>query len=111
MVRHDADEFSAEVNATAQTFTASFIAARGAGGCPAPDPIFIVGLPRSGSTLIEQILSCHSQVEGTMELPDMMVIASRLQSRMDDGEFPDFAAMVASLTPADRLRLGEDYIQ
>tara|TARA_R110000787_G_scaffold52534_6_gene123643 strand:- start:4968 stop:7004 length:2037 start_codon:yes stop_codon:yes gene_type:complete len=110
MVRHDADEFSAEVNATAQTFTASFIAARGVGGCPAPDPIFIVGLPRSGSTLIEQILSCHSQVEGTMELPDMMVIASRLQSRVDDGEFPDFAAMVAALTPADRLRLGEEYI-
>ncbi|OHC94071.1 MAG: hypothetical protein A2095_07900 [Sphingomonadales bacterium GWF1_63_6] len=110
MVRHDADEFSAEVHATAQTFTASFIAARGVGGCPAPDPIFIVGLPRSGSTLIEQILSCHSQVEGTMELPDMMVIASRLQSRVDDGEFPDFAAMVAALTPADRLRLGEEYI-
>ncbi|MDE0947232.1 MAG: sulfotransferase, partial [Sphingobium sp.] len=42
--------------------------------------------------------------------PDMMVIASRLQSRVDDGEFPDFAAMVAALTPADRLRLGEEYI-
>ncbi len=111
MVRHDADEFSAEAAATANAFTAPFIAERGEGGCPAPDPIFIVGLPRSGSTLVEQILASHIQVEGTMELPEMMIIASRLQSRVDEGEFPDFRAMVASLSPADRLRLGEEYIE
>lgn len=110
MIRHDANEFSAEVAATAATFTAPFIAAMGDGGCPAPDPIFIVGLPRSGSTLVEQILASHSRVEGTMELPEMMVIASRLQSRVDDGEFADFAAMAASLSPADRKRLGEEYV-
>lgn len=111
MVRHDADEFSVEVAATAKTFTGSFIAAMGDGGCPAPDPIFIVGLPRSGSTLVEQILASHSQIEGTMELPEMMMIASRLQSRVDQGAFPDFQTMVTSLTPADRLRLGEEYIE
>ncbi|MFT3968197.1 MAG: tetratricopeptide repeat protein, partial [Sphingobium sp.] len=111
MVRHDADDFSAEVEATAATFTSAFIAGRGEGGCPAPDPIFIVGLPRSGSTLIEQILSSHSQVEGTMELPEMMMIASRLQSRVDEGEFTDFRAMVSSLTQDDRLRLGGEYIE
>ena len=44
----------------------AFIAAQGTGGCPAPDPIFIVGLPRAGSTLVEQILSSHSLVEGTL---------------------------------------------
>ncbi|WP_311268338.1 sulfotransferase [Sphingobium sp. WCS2017Hpa-17] len=110
MIRHDANEFSAEVAATAATFNAPFIAAMGDGGCPAPDPIFIVGLPRSGSTLVEQILASHSRVEGTMELPEMMVIASRLQSRVDDGEFADFAAMAASLSPADRQRLGEEYV-
>jgi tetratricopeptide (TPR) repeat protein len=111
MVRHDADDFSAEAAATAHCFTAAFIAERGEGGCPAPDPIFIVGLPRSGSTLVEQILSSHSRVEGTMELPEMMMIASRLQSRVDEGEFTDFRTMIASLTPADRLRLGEEYIE
>lgn len=111
MVRHDAEAFSAEVATTARVFTSPFIAGRGEGGCPAPDPIFIVGLPRSGSTLVEQILASHSQVEGTMELPDMMMIASRLQARVDAGEFADFGAMVASLTPADRLRLGEEYIE
>lgn len=111
MVLHDPDAFAAEVAATAQTFTCAFIAELGPGGCRADDPIFIVGLPRAGSTLVEQILASHSQVEGTMELPDMMVMASRLQSRVDQGEFPDFRAMVASLTPADRLRLGEEYVE
>ncbi|MBA4092158.1 MAG: hypothetical protein C0494_16430, partial [Sphingobium sp.] len=110
MIRHDAAEFSAEVAAARDAFTSAFFAAQGTGGCTASDPIFIVGLPRAGSTLVEQILSSHSMVEGTMELPEMMMIASRLQSRVDDGEFPDFAAMIASLTPADRLRLGEEYI-
>lgn len=111
MVRHDADVFAGEVAATAETFSAPFIAKMGEGGCPAPDPIFIVGLPRSGSTLVEQILASHSQVEGTMELPEMMMIAGRLHSRVDDGEFADFGQMIASLAPADRLRLGEEYIE
>ena len=111
LIRHDADDFSAEVEATAQAFTSVFLAGTGEGGCPAPDPIFIVGLPRSGSTLVEQILASHSAIEGTMELSEMMVIASRLQSRVDEGEFADFAAMIRSLTPADRTRLGEEYIE
>jgi len=111
MVQYDADEFAAEVQATAKTFTADLIADMGEGGCPAKDPIFIVGLPRSGSTLVEQILASHSAIEGTMELSEMMVIASRLQSRVDEGEFADFAAMIRSLTPADRTRLGEEYIE
>jgi len=111
MVQYDAEEFSAEVTAAASTFTAPFIAGRGAGGCPAPDPIFVVGLPRSGSTLVEQILASHSQVEGTMELPEMMIIASRLQSRVDEGEFADFRGMISSLTAPDRRRLGEEYIE
>ena len=111
MILHDADDFSAEAADAARTFSAAFIARMGMGGCPAPDPIFIVGLPRSGSTLVEQILASHSQVEGTMELPEMMMIAGRLQSRLDEGEFPDFQTLIASLTPADRLRLGEEYIE
>ncbi|WP_174285677.1 tetratricopeptide repeat-containing sulfotransferase family protein [Sphingomonas bacterium] len=111
MVRHDADEFAAEVAATAAVFTAGFISERDRGGCQAPDPIFIVGLPRSGSTLVEQILASHSQVEGTMELSEMMIIAGRLQSRVDEREFPDFQAMIDSLSAADCRRLGEEYIE
>ena len=111
LVRYDADLLAAEAEAAAATFTSAFIAERGEGGCPAQDPIFIVGLPRSGSTLVEQILSSHSMIEGTMELSEMMVIAARLQSRVDEGEFADFAAMVRSLGPAERQRLGEEYIE
>ncbi|WP_439546888.1 tetratricopeptide repeat-containing sulfotransferase family protein [Sandarakinorhabdus sp.] len=108
MIRHDADAFSAEISDTIAGLTAPLLAT--SGGCPARDPIFIVGLPRSGSTLIEQILASHSHVEGTMELPEMMMIGSRLQARIDDGEFANQAAMLASLTPADRRRLGEEYL-
>ncbi len=111
LLTHDADAFADEVAAAAKTFTAPFVAAMGPGGYPASDPIFIVGLPRSGSTLVEQILASHSQVEGTMELPEMMVIGARLQSRVDQGEFPDFQSMIAALTPADRARLGEEYVE
>ncbi len=111
LIRYDADEFTADIDAAASTFTAPFIAAMGEGGALAKDPIFIVGLPRSGSTLVEQILSSHSAIEGTMELAEMMTIAARLQSRVDEGEFEDFAAMVRSLTAADRRRLGEEYIE
>ncbi|MEL0251350.1 MAG: sulfotransferase [Novosphingobium sp.] len=111
MIRHDAAAFSGEVRAAVETFTAPFIAQMGEGGCLAPDPIFVVGLPRSGSTLVEQIMASHSMIEGTMELPEMMMIGARLQSRVDEGEFADFATMIASLTPADRLRLGEEYIE
>ena len=110
LIRHDADDFSAEISATIAGLSAPFLSRAGAGGCPARDPIFIVGLPRSGSTLIEQILASHSQIEGTMELPDMMMIGSRLQARVDEGEFADFGAMLASLSPADRVRLGEEYL-
>ncbi|GEN98520.1 hypothetical protein NSE01_03530 [Novosphingobium sediminis] len=111
LIRYDADEFAADVDAAASTFTAPFLAAMGEGGAPAEDAIFIVGLPRSGSTLVEQILSSHSAIEGTMELSEMMTIAARLQSRVDEGEFADFGTMVRSLTATDRRRLGEEYIE
>ena len=94
----------------ARLFTAPFLASRAGQGCPAADAIFIVGLPRAGSTLVEQILSSHSQIEGTMELPDMMMIGDRLQSRVDEGEFTSYADVVRSLAPADLARLGEEYL-
>jgi tetratricopeptide (TPR) repeat protein len=107
MLRHDADDFSAGVART----VAAFGACAAPGGHPAADPIFIVGLPRSGSTLVEQILSSHSRIEGTMELPDLMAIAARLESRIDDGEFPDLAALYRALTPQHRHALGEEYLE
>ena len=94
----------------ATLFTAPFLASRAGQGCMANDPIFIVGLPRAGSTLVEQILSSHSQIEGTMELPDLMMIGDRLHSRVEEGEFASFSEVVRSLAPADLARLGEEYL-
>lgn len=106
---YSADELHAETLVATQLFTAPFLASR-PGGCPAPDPIFVVGLPRSGSTLVEQILSSHSQVEGTMELPDLMMMAARLASVDRHGVPVPFAEVVAGLGPDDRRRLGEEYV-
>ncbi len=79
-------------------------------GCAAPDPIFIVGLPRAGSTLIEQILSSHSQVEGTMELPEITSITRTLRAQGDAGSGMPYHEALAALD-GDALReLGERYL-
>jgi hypothetical protein len=57
-------------------FYVAFFAQNEQSGCPVPDPIFIVGLPRAGSTLLEQILYSHSQVDGTMELANIIALAT-----------------------------------
>jgi tetratricopeptide (TPR) repeat protein len=85
--------------------------ARHAGsGAPAADPIFIVGLPRSGSTLIEQILASHTQVEGTHELADIVRLVVELQGRDWRLENPRYPAVLAQLDDADYRRLGEKYL-
>jgi tetratricopeptide (TPR) repeat protein len=86
--------------------TAQFFAARACVGVPDPDPIFIVGLPRSGSTLIEQILASHSQVEGTQELAEIQRIVLGLQ-RYQSEHYP---GVLAELAPEDFRRLGEGYM-
>jgi len=80
------------------------------GGSPARDPIFIVGLPRAGSTLLEQILSAHSQVDGTFELPNVLAIAHRLGGRRRTGEASKYPAILADLTPERLQQLGEHYL-
>ena len=73
---YDAQETTKSVDAMISVLQPELLNEHEGQGCDAPDPIFIVGLPRAGSTLIEQILSSHSQVEGTMELPDIPVLVS-----------------------------------
>jgi tetratricopeptide (TPR) repeat protein len=79
-------------------------------GAPDRDPIFIVGLPRSGSTLIEQILASHSEVEGTHELADLPRIVAELKGREPDGGEPRYPAALAQMSGADFRRLGEKYL-
>ena len=76
--------------------------APGQGGSDAPDPIFILGMPRAGSTLVEQILSSHPMVEGTGELPDLPAIART---------FEPYPASLGSLTPDQRRAAGDDYLR
>jgi tetratricopeptide (TPR) repeat protein len=90
--------------------TAEFFAAHKGWGAPDPDPIFIVGLPRSGSTLIEQILASHSQVEGTQELADIQRVVMDLRGRAADLENPRFPGILADLSPEDFRSFGERFM-
>ena len=107
--RYDAGEMTAYVRRAESFFTPQFFATRDGGGCEAPDPIFVVGLPRSGSTLVEQILASHSAIEGTMELADMFAVA---RTAMGPGPF-DFKAYPAALGKLDSAALkllGDAYL-
>ncbi len=109
-ITYDPDETSALVQRTRALFTREFFGERRGLGSPAPDPIFIVGLPRAGSTLLEQILASHSAVEGTMELPDMIAIARRLAARKSRSQESRYPGALAAMD-ADALRaLGEQYL-
>ncbi len=90
--------------------TRLFFDARRGWGSPQRDPIFIVGLPRSGSTLIEQILASHSAVEGTQELADVQRIVLGLQGRDPDLGNPRYPGALAVLAGAQVAALGEQYI-
>jgi hypothetical protein len=108
---YHADENSDFVRRSKALFTREFFAARAGSGVAVPDPIFILGLPRSGSTLLEQILASHSAVEGPMELPDVPRLARELARRDGRDEAGVFFQSVAALTGAELTELGERYLE
>ncbi len=93
-----------------QICTAEFFARREDWGDSSPDPIFILGLPRAGSTLIEQILASHSMVEGTQELPDIQRMVQEMNGRDPDLENPRYPGVLSGMAREDFLRLGERYM-
>lgn len=99
---YDAAETTAFVDKSIGAYTADVFAERAGWGCDARDPVFVLGMPRAGSTLIEQILSSHSQVEGTSELADIPLLARR---------FGNDPARLAELPPEQFKALGEDYLK
>jgi predicted Zn-dependent protease len=90
--------------------TPAFFADRGGWGDPRPDPIFVLGLPRAGSTLIEQILASHSQVEGTLELSNVQRIVLDLQGPEPDGDRPRYPDALADLSADQARALGARYL-
>ncbi len=92
-------------------FTPEFVASRACVGCDCPDPIFIVGLPRAGSTLLEQILASHPEVEGTMELADISRLVVRLQGRDHDENEPRYPGVLGELSAATLEEFGARYIK
>jgi tetratricopeptide (TPR) repeat protein len=111
MLGYDPGEVSALALRSKRLLTAPFFAARAGYGCPAPDPIFILGMPRSGSTLVEQILASHERVEGTMELPDLPAIARKLGAGRPGADGDPYPASLAELDAAACRALGEEYLE
>ena len=92
-------------------FKPRFFQARRGWGNPAPDPIFIVGMPRAGSTLVEQILSSHSQIEGLGELRDLGEITQRLTKEAEGRKAPPYPILLRDMD-ADRFRsFGDEYLE
>lgn len=109
-VDYDDEDTARLVEESARAYTPALFASRTGQGCQAPDPIFIVGMPRAGSTLIEQILASHSLVEGTMELPDISIMARRLGGRPGSDASSRYPSIVPDLTPDQLRELGEEYL-
>jgi tetratricopeptide (TPR) repeat protein len=89
---------------------AEFFSRHEGAGAQNPDPIFIVGLPRAGSTLLEQILASHSRVEGTQELSDIPRMVLDLQGRDPDLEHPRYPGVLEGSSSEELRRLGEKYL-
>jgi tetratricopeptide (TPR) repeat protein len=115
LVRHDPEFLARRVDAQKALLTTEFFAEKADVGCSARDPIFIVGLPRAGSTLLEQILASHSMVDGTMELPNITALAERLRSPLGHsvkaGAEPRYPGILAELDSDYFRRFGEQFLE
>jgi predicted Zn-dependent protease len=105
-VPYDAAQIAERVDRSIALLTADFFTARAGQGCPAPDPIFVLGMPRAGSTLIEQILASHPAIEGTQELPDIQMMATRLA-----GENDVYPEILSTLDAGRLAALGAEYLE
>ena len=109
--RHDIKVNVMESLRQVRALPKAFFEQRKGWGCQARDPIFVVGLPRAGSTLLEQILASHSQVEGTSELPDVTTISRKLGNKNRENPAGKYPEVLAELSE-DRFReLGESYLE
>jgi tetratricopeptide (TPR) repeat protein len=107
--RYSADRMSEELARQREYCTPDLFERHAGAGHDAPDPIFILGLPRAGSTLLEQILASHSQIDGTLELPNILALAHRLRGkRIGENRYP---GVLAELNPDQLRKMGRDFIE
>jgi tetratricopeptide (TPR) repeat protein len=108
--RYKSEDLTTEFHAQADVFNESFVEANIDVGFKAADPIFIVGLPRSGSTLLEQILASHSKVDGTMELPNILSLAQKLRRGEKMSGTSHYPSVLETLDSETLAAFGESYI-
>jgi hypothetical protein len=106
-IQHDPSLLGAYVARCREAFTPELAHTRTDAGCERRDPIFIVGMMRAGSTLLEQMLASHSQIEGTKELTDLVTVAREVQAKLG----PAYPRGIENVDPAEFKRLGERYIE
>ena len=112
LTHHHEKPLQVRVDAQIAACTPELFDAKKGLGFEAPDPIFIVGLPRAGSTLLEQILSSHSMVDGTMELHNILNLAKRLRGRFEDPNgTPRYPKVLGELEDSYFRRFGEQFIE
>ncbi len=108
--RYSADQMHDEFAAQKRVCDEKLMGRRKTAGCDSPDPIFILGLPRAGSTLLEQILASHSQVDGTLELPNILSLSHKLRRGDQIGATSLYPGVLTELDEAELRAYGEQYI-
>ena len=109
--RYTTEQMLGEFAAQRKHCTTELFHKHAGSGYSAPDPIFIVGLPRAGSTLIEQILASHSEVDGTLELPNILSLAHRLRGREYTSDPERYPRILNEMSSEELSSLGKEYIE
>ena len=110
-LKYDWRRISEEIDLQVEHVCSALLDSKRGSGSSARDPIFIVGLPRAGSTLIEQILASHSQIEGTMELPNILALAHKIDGRRRVGDEARYPGNLGELTKDELTGFGDAYVR
>jgi predicted Zn-dependent protease len=110
-IEYDSGWLARNVAKCKALYTRDLVQTRAGSGCDTPGPIFIVGMQRAGSTLLEQILASHSAVEGTAELPDISLLAEHIGEEIAPKFRSEYPGVLAKLDAASLRKFGESYME
>ena len=108
--KYSIDRMNQEIQAQIDVCDKEFFDQMGSGGINTNEPIFILGLPRAGSTLIEQILASHSMIDGTLELPNILTMAQDLRGEDIYGTLGKYPGSMKNLSCDERKEMGNRFI-